>query len=453
MKIFIIFAMVLNLFLITNSSKNLDFGTGENTKGKVDKILLVEPEEITIQLNQDPMGQIEINKFVKEQGSLPKYEVKDGKARIVPLFTSFNYQEPKWQEQDILIELKEEEAINLYLFSNLYKNMMDLSQRKDDNGYCEATYAKDFIDQPKKFTKKSKDLSDQHTKNELRIEARVDACKAIRSADFSINSFLITQVHSTYMKMILEFVNKKDGVAPPEEGYVTGLSLAGFGSLEDATLAASSTWSEDYVVDNIKTDTLPTRPAAANSLWHSRGGTNNWITMKFPYDVKLGGFRVKRPYSWDNTAFKGYSFQVSDDQGGTWTDVHSGIGQNQRCCDFQTITFDTSTTGNYFRLFMESNHGYGHHTISYMELLKKDETIQLGNGMSSPENFDVNFVNEIWDHNMRDVNYVLFAANYLEINSLAQLMGARIGQEIMLCSLEELMLLADMNLKNEFLHY
>jgi len=143
--------------------------------------------------------------------------------------------------------------------------------------------------------------------------------------------------------------------------------------LEDATLAASSTWSEGYVVDNIKTDTSPSRPAAANSLWHSRGGTNNWITMKFPYDVQLSGFRVKRPYSWDGSAFKGYSFQVSDDQGNNWTDVHSGIGENQLCCDFQTITFDTSTTGNYFRLFMKSNHGYGHHTISYMELLKTKE--------------------------------------------------------------------------------
>jgi len=159
--------------------------------------------------------------------------------------------------------------------------------------------------------------------------------------------------------------------------------------LEDATLAASSTWSEGYVVDNIKTDTsilkrqwcsqlpssTPAKTDIYNSLWHSIGGRNNWITIKFPYDVQLRGFRVKRPYSWDGSAFKGYSFQVSDDKGGAWADVHSGthVGENQLCCDFQTITFDTPTTGNYFRLFMNSNYGYGHHTISYMELLKTEE--------------------------------------------------------------------------------
>ena len=36
-----------------------------------------------------------------------------------------------------------------------------------------------------------------------------------------------------------------------------------------------------------------------------------------------------------------------------------------------------------------------------------DNSILLGDGMSSPEDFDIKFVNNIWDNNKKDVNYIL----------------------------------------------
>jgi hypothetical protein len=81
---------------------------------------------------------------------------------------------------------------------------------------------------------------------------------------------------------------------------------------------------------------------------------------------------VKRPSGWINSAFKEYAFQVSVDEGITWANVHTGTGENQDCCDFQTITFDDNPTiGKYFRLYMHNNWDYGHFTISYMEFLIK----------------------------------------------------------------------------------
>ena len=90
------------------------------------------------------------------------------------------------------------------------------------------------------------------------------------------------------------------------------------------------------MIDNIK---------AESEEWHSRGKINQWVTIQFPYYIQLDGFRVKRPNGWDNSGFKEYVFQVSADEGVIWTDVYTGTGVNQQCCDFQTITFDTPTSG------------------------------------------------------------------------------------------------------------
>jgi len=73
----------------------------------------------------------------------------------------------------------------------------------------------------------------------------------------------------------------------------------------------------------------------------------------------------------------------------------------------------------------------------------------------SLENFDIKFVNGIWDKNMKDVGYILSAAMYLGIKSLSQLMGARIAQEIQAACAssdeQEFKSLASITLENEFL--
>merc|ERR1712034_252847 len=119
MTIFIILAMVLNVLLMTHSSDN---------KQQVEEFVKKQVEE-----------------FVKKQASHEKYKVKDNKVRMVPLFTTFDYKEPKGKEKHMLIELKEEQAINLYLISKFFANMVDMSPVQiDDDGYCEATYGNNF---------------------------------------------------------------------------------------------------------------------------------------------------------------------------------------------------------------------------------------------------------------------------------------------------------------------
>jgi len=221
----------------------------------------IDTEDIYFELYTN---QSEIEKIVKEITSLEKYKVKEDEPRTVPIFTTFDYRESKGQVKDILIELKENEAMNLYLFSELFKNMIDApSQKPDNDGYCQRTYGDNSV-------------VDQHQMYDLKVEA----CKAIRSIDFSVNSLLIANVHSTHMKMIMEFVNKKDGVPPPEVGYIKEVT---------------------------------------------------------------------------------------------------------------------------------------------------DSEIQLGDDMSTLGNFDLNFVEKIWNHDKNDVDYVLMAATYLKITCLSQLMGARVA--------------------------
>jgi len=471
MKISIILAIALNVLLITHASKE-DIGKivfeGDNT-------YVADSEDIAVQFNQDPIGQMKIEEFVKEQGSDKRYEVKDGEARIVPLFATFNYQEPEWQKENILIELSEEEAINLYLFSNFYKNAVDMSPGQDDNGYCEKYEINPVVEHKKTkaktlyyleeqegvcevqitdknecaeaveitnaqqgnrarrklqagnwdwvppscsvqtggdwaihFNSRKNPLSEFHNQSyqpnmytqvckykknsidenmHLNLTLRADACKAIRSVDFTRNTLVFTQVHATHMKMIMEFVNKKHGVSPPEEGYVKGLRFS------YVKMANGQVCQSDFAITSEENCKLA---AASLGLTYGNGwtGPNDFPGCLFADDGRRKVYFNRSPTA--ATRRPTYAGICNSDQGGT---------------------------------------------------------IELGSNMSSPGDYDINFVNKIWDQNMRDVNYVLFAANYLEINSLAQLMGARIGQEIMSVSLEDLALLADMNLKNEFLHY
>merc|ERR1712034_140120 len=164
-------AMVLNVLLMTHSSD--------------DKIRQVEE-----------FVKKQVEEFVKKQASHEKYKVKENKARMVPLFTTFDYKEPKGQEKYMLIELKEEQAINLYFISKFFKNMVDMSPEIVDDDYCEATYGNNYSD-------------------DKMHKLRVNACKAIRSIDFSLNFFLFEKVHSSHMNMIMKFVNIKNGILPP----------------------------------------------------------------------------------------------------------------------------------------------------------------------------------------------------------------------------------------------
>jgi hypothetical protein len=393
MKISIILAIALNVLLITHASKE-DIGKivfeGDNT-------YVADSEDIAVQFNQDPIGQMKIEEFVKEQGSDKRYEVKDGEARIVPLFATFNYQEPEWQKENILIELSEEEAINLYLFSNFYKNAVDMSPGQDDNGYCEKYEINPVVEHKKTKAKKNSIDENMH----LNLTLRADACKAIRSVDFTRNALVFTQVHATHMKMIMEFVNKKHGVSPPEEGYVKGLRSLYYLEEQEGVCEVQITDKNEC--------------AEAVEITNAQQGN-----------------RARRKLQAGNWDWVPPSCSVQT--GGDWA-IHFNSRKNP----------------------LSEFHNQSYQPYMYTQVCKykntQGGTIVLGSNMSSPGDYDINFVNKIWDQNMRDVNYVLFAANYLEINSLAQLMGARIGQEIMSCSLEDLSLLADMNLKNEFLHY
>ena len=65
----------------------------------------------------------------------------------------------------------------------------------------------------------------------------------------------------------------------------------------------------------------------------------------------MTGFRTKAPQDWDNSAFKEYRLQSSDD-GSSWTTRNSGDGMNQDCCYWQEITWATTTPAKYWRLYI-----------------------------------------------------------------------------------------------------
>merc|ERR1712034_75190 len=274
------------------------------------------------------------------------------------------------QEKDILIELTEEEAINLYLFSGFYKNAIDEYPGKDDNGYCQRTYGNDSVGQLK-----------------------VDACKAVRSIDFSKISLLITQVHATHMKMILDFVNKKGGVPPPEVGYVEGVAI--YEKLENGEVCQDTTK----------------------------------ITSKEDCEEAATLLGLTFVKAWDGP------------------DEFPGCYLKEATCGCKCRRRNPKV---YFNLSQSpATQDFASNSAG---ICKKNNSILLGDGMSSPEDFDIKFVNNIWDNNKKDVNYILQAAIYLEISSLSQLMGARIGQALMVSKdPHAIEILWGMILENEFL--
>jgi len=317
MKIFIILAMVLNVLLMTHSSDDND------------KIRQVEE-----------FVKKQVEEFVKKQASHEKYKVKDNEARMVPLFTTFDYKEPKGKEKHMLIELKEEQAINLYLISKFFQNMVDMSPVQiDDDGYCEATYGNNYSD-------------------DKMHELRVNACKAIRSIDFSLNFLLITKVHSSHMNMIMKFVNIKNGILPPAN-YMEFLETI---------------WEEQLAEEAEK---------AKKPRKNKKKNRKNRNVVSDPFD-----------------------------------DVLQQFGK------------------------------------SYKKLTPEKDDVVLNlfpdDCVYKACKVDMKLVNEIWANNKNDIAYVAEAAMYLEIDFLSQLMGFRIGKEIMLS--EDMGLLAEITLDfNEFL--
>merc|ERR1712034_199715 len=135
-------------------------------------------------------------------GSAKKYKVEDGKPRIFPLFTTFHHRE-ETDVNDILIDLTEEQAINLYLMSNLFRNIIDEATTIDDNGYCQS-------------------VQDRTNPN---YQQRVDACQRIRSIDFSKDSPYFSQVHSSHMKVIMKFVNTIWDKNNKDVGYILSAAM------------------------------------------------------------------------------------------------------------------------------------------------------------------------------------------------------------------------------------
>jgi len=307
MKTFIILAMAINVLLMTHSSSkeekvdlkepaqinnyvltNSETNTDEqiemvstfqetylkNTANKFENETsqyksTIQLEDINLREfdQQSSIGkQKELHDFIKMRGSEEKYKVKENEPRIFPLFTTFKHLEPAMKVHDILIELSEKEAVNLYMMSEMFKTICsdgsDISSAKLNHAYCERIY-------------------DEYDPNR---EQRIEACKKIRSVDFSVDVPFFDQVHWKHMKMIMQYVNTKDGISPPD-----------------------------------------------------------------------GSVYVK----------------------------------------------EVDTT-----------------------------TIYFGEDMQSLGNFDLNYVNNIWNNNKLDVGYVLSTAMYLEIKCLPQLMGARIAQDI-----------------------
>jgi hypothetical protein len=337
MKLFIILATVLNVFLMTHSSSKeekilIELGDEKNTitdqKNTDVRINMNDSNSNTYVINPEEINFAEVNSsskdnilaIIKKRGSHADYKVPScaqmngeeqpciketdnckwdpvletcndgpGLPRLFPLFTTFNYGETT-QANNILIELKEEEAIQLHMMSNTFKDICDVGEGQEHNEYCEAVYLNE---------------------NSAMYQDRVNSCKQIRSVDFTGNKVgaHFNQVHFTHMTKILEYVRTKGGVAPP-------------------------TTSKSYV---------------------------------------------------------------------------------------QKVTATS---------------------------------IEINPEYVSGQNFDVTFVNGIWETHKQDVGYILNAAMYLDINCLSQLMGARIAQGIEATSTDdaEFEKLASIKLDNAFLH-
>jgi len=131
-------------------------------------------------------------------------------------------------------------------------------------------------------------------------------------------------------------------------------------TLESALISASSSYSADYLPQNIV--------LSGSNPWHSgtpNPGVNQWLKFEFSDEVTINGFRTKAHTSWDGSSFKDYRFETFS-AGPNWEVIKEGQGINQDCCDFQEIRFP-ATTGKFFRLFMVNNWGYGWLSLEYME--------------------------------------------------------------------------------------
>jgi hypothetical protein len=129
----------------------------------------------------------------------------------------------------------------------------------------------------------------------------------------------------------------------------------------DWNIQASSSWNGHYLPDNVK--------VASGRPWHT--GTSNRLPQTMTFDaqqpVTINAFATVHPTGWGGSAMQHYVFSRSDD-GATWTEVISGVGNNLQNVERQEIEFPT-VTSRHFKLHMTSNYGYGNYiTIQHFEV-------------------------------------------------------------------------------------
>jgi len=150
-----------------------------------------------------------------QNSELEKFVTQENEPRMFPLFTTFYYEEPAAQIPQILYPLTEEEAIYLWMVSEPFRvTVQEAQDVKKDVTYC-SNY-------------------DPSLK---------DACEAIRRGSVAI----FTKVHRTHMETIMDWVTRKQGVAP--EDYVVKLRADGSIQISQDEDIAVGQWDNGYVND------------------------------------------------------------------------------------------------------------------------------------------------------------------------------------------------------------
>lgn len=128
----------------------------------------------------------------------------------------------------------------------------------------------------------------------------------------------------------------------------------------DLRVTASSSWSSQYMPENIKTE--------SGKPWHDKGhGKNQFLVFDMGNVKTVHKFRVKMNQGWDHSAFKDFRFEYGISTNGPWKIAMKGQGIDQDCCDFQEFAFPSAVSARYWRLYMVNNWGYGWLSIQYIE--------------------------------------------------------------------------------------
>lgn len=151
-------------------------------------------------------------------------------------------------------------------------------------------------------------------------------------------------------------------------------------SLASWVLEASSTWSSEFSVDNVKDEDGQFRDGGEDLWRDAQGGVDQWIKMTAPSVVTVEGFWVKMPYAWQSSAFKDYEIQFSFD-GSVWQVAKSGQGPYLMPGDSHEFRF-VAETARHWKLHMRNSWGYGQLTIGCIKPITQ-QVVSAGSGSSA----------------------------------------------------------------------